>query len=89
MPGLESSSTSTPSLRFRSATTRFSGSASTNQAATPFAAASAAATNPGVASETDESSPPKAGPSTKPMPNAAPMSPIPRARSSGFVTSAM
>ncbi len=32
--------------------------------------------------------PPRAGPSTKPRPNAAPMRPMPRARSSGRVTSA-
>ena len=51
---------------------------------------SPAARNPGARIETCRvSSPPRSGPNVKPSPNAAPISPIPLARSFSVVTSAM
>ena len=64
-------------------------SGSRNHAATKFAKHSAAANHIGVSGEKRLSRPPIAGPKMKPRPKAAPISPIPRARFSGVVTSAI
>ena len=54
-----------------------------------FRKESPAATQMGTARPNCESPPPSAGPKVKPTPNAAPMRPMPRARVSGVVRSAM
>jgi len=59
-----------------------------NHAHTKFTVDSAAASQIGAVIPNTESSPPTQGPMVNPIPNAAPMRPIPRARFSGVVTSA-
>ena len=64
-------------------------SGSRNQAATKFTSDSAAANSGGAACPQRLNTPPIAGPKTKPRPKAAPIRPIPFARFSGVVVSAM
>ena len=76
-----------PSALVEAVTRRDSGSR--NHAATKFAKQSAAANHIGVSGETRLSRPPIAGPKMNPSPNAVPIRPMPWARSSGVVMSAM
>ncbi len=64
-------------------------SGSRNHAAMKLARHSADANHIGVSGLTRLSTPPIAGPKMKPRPNAAPIIPMPLARFSGVVTSAM
>ena len=64
-------------------------SGSRNHAATKLAKQSADANHIGVSGLIRLSTPPIAGPKMNPSPNAAPTMPMPRARFSGVVTSAM
>ena len=59
------------------------GSGRRKKAPTRLTSESAAAASPGAASEYPASSPPTAGPKTKPSPKAAPIMPMPLARPSG------
>ena len=64
-------------------------SGSRNHAAMKLARHNADANHIGVSGLTRLSTPPIAGPKMKPSPNAAPIMPMPLARFSGVVTSAM
>ena len=76
-----------PRLLVEASTERDSGSR--NHAATKLAKQSADANHIGVSGPNRLSTPPIAGPKMKPSPNAAPTMPMPFARFSGVVTSAM